>query len=178
MSRYVCSIVALAVAVGCSSGSRVPGAPSPVPAGSSSQSAGVVASAAGAAHRIRPLPDGELFVLSFTAQKLANGSVNGYAHVDLKTANVAFDIDVTCMAVEGNVAWVGGIIRNQRGGVARNGAVSYFYVIDNGEGGDGVLDRASGIRVNDVDGEDQVFCTERPLLLPATDIELGNVQVR
>jgi hypothetical protein len=41
-----------------------------------------------------------------------------------------------------------------------------------------VPDRASAIRVNDVDGEDLVFCTDRPLVLPATDIELGNLQVR
>jgi hypothetical protein len=171
-------MVALAVAAGCSSGSRVPGTPTPVPAGDSSQSLGVVASATGGAHRVRPLPDGELFVLSFTAQKRADGSATGYAHVDRKDLDIAFDIDVTCLAVVDNVAWVGGIIRNERGGVARNGAVSYFYVIDNGEGDGGVPDRASAIRVNDVDGEDLVFCTERPLVLPATDIELGNLQVR
>jgi hypothetical protein len=40
------------------------------------------------------------------------------------------------------------------------------------------VDRASGVRLNDLDGEDIRFCTDRPLVLPATDIAHGNVQVR
>lgn len=174
MSRYVCSMMALVVAAGCSSGSRTPGTPTPVPVADSSQSVGVVASATGAAHRIR---EGEVWVLTFTAQKRADGSVNGYAHVDRKDLEVAFDIDVTCMSVADNVAWIAGIIRNQRGDLARNGTVSYFYVTDNGEGS-GVPDRASAVRLNDQDGEDQVFCTERPVALPDSEIAFGNVQVR
>jgi hypothetical protein len=39
-------------------------------------------------------------------------------------------------------------------------------------------DRVSIARINDVAGEDQVVCTQRPLLLPAFDIQQGNVQVR
>jgi hypothetical protein len=137
-----------------------------------------VASASGAVHRIRPLPDGQLWVLSFNAQKSENGTVTGYAHIDRQDLGWSWDVEVTCLSVVGNIAWIGGIIRNASGGVAQDGTVSYFYVIDNGEGENDPVDRASGVRLNDLDGEDIRFCTDRPLVLPATDIAHGNVQVR
>ena len=139
---------------------------------------GVLASASGSAHRIRPLPDGELWVLSFNAEKRDDGTVTGYAHIDRKDLGWAWDVEVTCMEVVGNTAWIAGIIRNATGGVARDGTVSYFYVIDNGEGEGAPVDRASAVRLNDIDGEDLRFCNLRPLLLPASDIAHGNVQVR
>jgi hypothetical protein len=138
---------------------------------------GVVALATGAAHRIRPLPDGELWVLSFNAEKRADGTVTGYAHVDRKDLDVAWDIEVTCMSVVGNTAWIAGIMRNARGGLPRDGAVSYFYVVDNGEGSDDPPDDASAIRLNDREGQDAEFCELRPLALPRTPIAHGNVQV-
>ena len=139
---------------------------------------GVVESASGSAHRIRPLPDGELFVLTFNAEKRADGTVTGYAHVDRKDLDLSFDVDVTCLSVVGNTAWIGGIIRNPRNDLVVDGSVSYFYVIDNGEGEADPVDRASAIRLNDRAGEDIRFCTDRPLLLPRADIAHGNVQVR
>jgi hypothetical protein len=138
----------------------------------------VVASATGSAHRIRPLPDGELWVLTFSARKFADGRVNGEAHVDRHDLGVSWSIDVTCLSVVGNTAWIGGIMRNSKGGLPVDGAISYFYVIDNGEGDNAAVDRASAVRVNDVAGEDIAFCSSRPLLLPASDIAHGNVQVR
>jgi hypothetical protein len=137
----------------------------------------VVALATGAAHRIRPLPDGELWVLTFNAEKRADGTVTGYAHVDRKDLDVAWDIDVTCMSVVGNTAWIAGIIRNARGSLPRDGTVSYFYVVDNGEGSAAPPDEASAIRLNDREGQDTVFCELRPLLLLRTVIAHGNVQV-
>jgi hypothetical protein len=177
MFRVLCSIIGVAiVAVGCAVDSPI--APT-APAGIGSAAAeGVTESATGSAHKIRPLPDGELFVLTFTAEKRADGTSTGYAHVDRKDLDAAFDVDVTCVSVVGNTAWVGGIIRNARGNVARDGTISYFYVIDNGEGEGAPADVTSAIRVNDREGEDIRFCTERPLLLPATEIAHGNVQVR
>jgi hypothetical protein len=137
---------------------------------------GVVALATGAAHRIRPLPDGELWVLTFNAEKRADGTVTGYAHVDRKDLDVAWDVEVTCMSVVGNTAWIAGIIRNARGGLPRDGTVSYFYVVDNGEGS-GDPDEASAIRLNDREGQDAEFCELRPLALARTVIAHGNVQV-
>jgi hypothetical protein len=138
---------------------------------------GVVELATGAAHRIRPLPDGELWVLTFNAEKRADGTVTGYAHVDRKDLDVAWDIDVTCMSVVGNIAWIAGVIRNARGSLPRDGTVSYFYVVDNGEGNAAPPDEASAIRLNDLEGQDRVFCELRPLLLLRTVIAHGNVQV-
>jgi hypothetical protein len=138
---------------------------------------GVVELVTGAAHRIRPLPDGELWVLTFNAEKRADGTVTGYAHVDRKDLDAAWDIEVTCVSVVGNIAWIGGIIRNARGALPRDGTVSYFYVVDNGEGSAAPPDEASAIRLNDLEGQDRVFCELRPLLLARTVIAHGNVQV-
>jgi len=166
------------VTLACSESGVAPDVDSKQFAGPSASIGGVVASASGSAHRIRPLPDGELWVLSFNAQKSADGTVTGYAHIDRKDLGIAWDVEVTCLSVVGNTAWIGGIIRNARGGVARDGTVSYFYVIDQGEGESDPVDRASAVRLNDLAGEDITFCTTRPLALPASDIAHGNVQVR
>lgn len=179
MFRVVCSIVAVLALAACSQGSRSasPLAPGGL-TGSSASEEGVAVSATGSAHRIRPLPDGELWVLTFNAVKSADGTVTGQAHVDRKDLDAAWDIDVTCLSVVGNRAWIAGIVRNARGAIPRDGTVSYFYVTDNGEGADSVLDRASGIRINDAAGQDNVFCTLRPTTLPDSEIAHGNVQVR
>jgi hypothetical protein len=177
MFRVVWSIVAVLSLAACSG--KPPVAPSLAgPTGSSASEEGVVASASGSAHRIRPLPDGELWVLTFSANKLADGTTTGYAHVERKDLDVTFDIDVTCMSVVGNVAWIAGIARNSKGGLVQDGTVSYFYVFDNGEGEGAPVDRASAVRINDRAGQDIVFCTDRPVILPVTDIAHGNVQVR
>jgi hypothetical protein len=137
--------------------------------------AGVVASASGSAQRLR---NGELWVLAFNAETRADGTTTGQARMDRKDANVSLNIDVTCLSVSGNTAWIGGIIRNQKGNIAIDGTVSYFYVIDNGEGAGSPPDMASAVRLNDRAGEDLAFCNNRPLLLAATPVEHGNVQVR
>lgn len=179
MHRTLSSVVLLLAVAGCGTGDGMPNAATgPATAGASPSLGAVVASAAGSAHRIRPLPDGELWVLTFSAEKRADGTVTGYAHVDRKDLEVAWDVEVTCLSVVGNTAWIGGIIRNARGGLPIDGTVSYFYVIDNGEGSSDPLDRASAVRLNDLDGEDLRFCADRPLALVNTDIAHGNVQVR
>lgn len=136
---------------------------------------GVVASATGSAHRIR---GDELWVLAFTAVKHADGTTTGNARIDRKDLGISWNLDVTCMAVQGNTAWIAGIIRNAKGPVIREGTVSYFYVIDNGEGADAPPDVASAVRINDVAGQDEEFCQLRPLALPPSPIAHGNVQVR
>ena len=159
MSRAVWLIIGALVAAGCGDGGRMPAAPSaPALTGPATSLEGVVEAATGSAHKIRPLPDGELFVLTFSAVKRTDGTTTGYAHVDRKDLDIAFDVDVTCLSVVGNTAWIGGIIRNARGGLARDGTISYFYVIDNGEGSDAPPDRTSTIRFNDRAGEDIAFC--------------------
>jgi hypothetical protein len=139
------------------------------------QESGVVQSATGGAHR---LSGGEMFVLSFNANKRADGSVTGRYHVDVMSLGATFDVDVTCLSVDGNKAWIGGIIENSDSPIVRDGTVSYFYVIDNGEGADALTDIISGLRINDLAGRDLVFCAERPLQLSSRPIDFGNIQVR
>jgi hypothetical protein len=136
---------------------------------------GVVQSASGGAHR---LTGGEPFILSFQANKRADGSVTGSYHVDVMALGATVDVNVTCMSVVGNIAWVGGIIEKSDSPLVRVGTVSYFYAIDNGEGTGDAADQISALRLNDLAGEDQVFCTLRPLLLSRRAIDFGNIQVR
>jgi hypothetical protein len=136
---------------------------------------GVVASATGSAHRIRAE---ELWVLAFNAVKRADGTTTGEARIDRKDLGISWNLEVTCLTVVGNTAWIGGIIRNARGPIIQEGTVSYFYVIDNGEGADAPPDVASAVRINDLAGRDQEFCDLRPLALPPSPIAHGNVQVR
>jgi hypothetical protein len=136
---------------------------------------GVVASATGGVQRFR---GEDLWVLGYNATKRADGTVTGNYHVDRQDLGIVFDVDVTCMSVVGNTAWIAGIIRKVRGPLVQEGTVSYFYVIDNGEGGNAPPDIASSIRVNDAAGQDLAFCTDRPLLLASGPIDLGDLQVK
>lgn len=178
MHRPLWSCLVVLVAVACSDSAVAPRVKAESLGSPAASIGGIVASANGSAHRIRPLPDGELWVLTFSATKFADGSVNGVAHIDRHDLGVSWSVDVTCLSVVGNTAWIGGIIRNSKGGLPRDGTVSYFYVIDNGDGASDPVDRASAVRLNDQAGEDIAFCTDRPLGLVATDIAHGNVQVR
>lgn len=136
---------------------------------------GVTESASGGAHR---LSGGEMFVLAFSANKRADGTTTGRYHVDLQSIGATFDVVVTCLSVVGNRAWIAGIIEKSDHSLVREGTVSYFYAIDNGEGEVDPTDIISGLRINDVAGEDLRFCAERPLLLSSRPIDFGNIQVR
>ena len=139
----------------------------------------VVESATGSGHRVR---NDRPLVFAFQASRRLDGSTTGRYYLDwqdlgpaLGHARLQVEVDVTCMSVRDNIAWVAGIIVSVDGPLAREGTVSYFYVIDNGPG---ATDEISGLRLNDVDGEDRVFCEQQPLLLGRTPIERGNAEVR
>ena len=123
---------------------------------------------------------GEPFILTVVANKHADGTVTGRFHADAKSLNVRVDVAVTCLSVEGNRAWIGGIIETSNSPLVQPGLASYFYVIDNGEGAIRAIqqDIVSGLRLNDVPGSEQTFCAERATTLASRRIEDGNVQVR
>lgn len=175
-ARHLAVVTAAVAIIGCEGAVTTP-TPSSLDAVAqfTASNNGVVASATGSAHRIRAE---ELWVLAFNAVKRADGTTTGEARIDRKDLGISWNLDVTCLAVVGNTAWIAGIIRNARGPIIREGTVSYFYVIDNGEGADAPPDVASAVRINDVAGQDQEFCNLRPLALPPTPIAHGNVQVR
>ena len=115
---------------------------------------------------------------TFHAKQKPDGSVSGSYKIEFTATGLFLQVDVTCVAVEGNTGWVGGRIVESNIAAVIIGSVSYFYAIDNGEGQGSPPDRVSSARINDVDGEDLRFCAERPLLLPSFNITNGNVQVR
>ena len=135
----------------------------------------VVASATGGIQRIRA---DELWVLGFNAVLHEDGSATGTYHVDRQDLGISFDVEVTCMSVVGNTAWIAGIIHHVKGPLVQEGTVSYFYVTDNGEGEGAPVDIASAVRINDAAGQDEVFCTDRPVVLPSGPIDFGNAQVQ
>lgn len=98
--------------------------------------------------------------------------------MELTALDLFFTVDVSCMSIVGNTAWVGGIISDTNASFVQVGSVSYFYAIDNGEGSAAPADVVSTARFNDIAGEDLRFCDEQPLLLPSFEIQQGNVQVR
>lgn len=126
---------------------------------------------------------------SFSAKINADGSVNGSAEL----SNPAFTgannkspyhvtIDVTCLNVIGNTAFVGGLVRNTNdtGGGVLTGAV-FFSVQDNGEPGKD-QDRISPLFFWDNDpntvGDPQACLLNQLGDFPMTPIEEGNIQVR
>ncbi|HEX9581765.1 MAG TPA: hypothetical protein VF970_11730 [Gemmatimonadales bacterium] len=113
----------------------------------------------------------------FHALQDSDGNAKGSYTITL-ASGVFLTVNVTCMSVVGNTGWVGGIIAETNSSAIRVGSVSYFFAVDNGEGDGDPADRVSSARINDADGQDLVFCTDRPLLLPSFDITDGNVQVR
>jgi hypothetical protein len=88
-----------------------------------------------------------------------------------------FEADATCFAVDGNIGWVGGVIRATNAGIVVVGSVSTFYAIDGGEG-DGANDVVSVATFNGAAGADVAFCANRPLALAPLAVTSGNVQVR
>jgi hypothetical protein len=88
-----------------------------------------------------------------------------------------FEADVTCLAVDGNIGWVGGVIRATNAGVVVVGSVSTFYAIDGGEGR-AAIDIVSIATFNGAAGGDVAFCANRPLALAPLTVTSGNVQVR
>ena len=65
--------------------------------------------------------------------------MRGGFHADAKSLNARFNVTVTCLSIEGNRAWIGGIISDSDTPLVRPGLASYFYVIDVGEGAIGAI---------------------------------------
>lgn len=181
MRRPSFALVVLAGAVACQDVPAGPAAPDLAVRPDLGHASGVVAFANGSGHRVR---NDRALVFTFNAVRYADGSAQGRYYLDWQDLGPALDhmrlqveVDVTCMSVSGNRAWVAGIITKVDGPIAQEGTVSYFYVTDNGEGA-GAVDEISALRLNDVAGEDAVFCADQPVLLGSVPIERGGAQVQ
>lgn len=173
------AVAAMVTMMGCESPSGTaaegPGLEPDGSVGVFSSDESVVASATGSAHREA---GGEPVILSFSAVKRADGSVEGEYYFRALTNDQWLRVDVTCLTVvDGNKAWIGGIAV-EAFDPRLVGRVSYFYTFDNGEGAGDEADVVSLVRANDVPGADQEFCTELPTVLPDRIVLHGNVNVR
>lgn len=126
--------------------------------------------------------DDDRRVFSFSAREAADGSVSGQFSL-LITESVLgstnpsitrLQAEVTCMSVAGDVAWVGGVVRN-----ASNpdwiGLETGWAVQDNGEGSNG-FDAISLMNVPGPAGLAESVCQSRTRV-PNFDVQNGNVQV-
>jgi hypothetical protein len=118
--------------------------------------------------------NGGLQTYSFNAIRNQNGSVSGHLTLDSRGQNVIIQGDVNCLVINGNEAFIGGIITN----VTPNSDPSFFSlvgqpfvlrVVDNCEGAPGPVDL-----VSDVFGGVDCSFGQFLGLLP---IEAGNINV-
>ena len=137
---------------------------------------GVVESATGSGHMVRP--DGTFRSFSFAAAKSADGTVTGEVQLNSRSFDVFVHISVDCLRVEGNTAYMSGRITYssdpEQGFV---GELNRFAVQDNGEGPD-IEDRVSTIPENPGNADPKTCqddMTDRPL---SRVVQRGNVQVR
>lgn len=110
---------------------------------------------------------------AFAAFVDGNGLVSGQIEIHLSDPAVAFHADATCLVVENNSAWVGGVITYSSDSESLpSGTQFWVRVQDNGEGHD--ADRISFVRL----GAPAVNCgLKRPATLPFA-FSGGNLQVR
>ena len=113
---------------------------------------------------------GVLETIAFTAQVDAAGEVKGQAEFQLRSQSVTFHVEIECLSVAGNQAWMEGVITSSSD-PARVGTRVQWTVVDNGEG-KGAQDQTS-LPVAGTAGS----CNQRPALplIPCTN---GNVQVQ
>ncbi|MEO7769672.1 MAG: hypothetical protein ABIX19_01495 [Gemmatimonadaceae bacterium] len=119
----------------------------------------------------------DLREFTFHAIEHPDGSVTGSYKVERTDTGAYFIVDVTCMSVVKNTAWIAGRISETNTASVRVGTVSYFWAEDGGEGAD-AQDIVSNARINDRDGADVDFCNTRPTRLAPLRVEMGNVQIR
>lgn len=126
------------------------------------------------------LPLGELGFpdewYAMTAQKDANGEVSGHINVRRLDGTTSFTGDVTCLQVQGNMAWIGVHITQSTAtsGAFSEGGNFWFRAQDNGEGANAAADLISSLNPNGGSAR----CNERRTGLPLAWELQGNVQVR
>ena len=114
---------------------------------------------------------GFLNTIAFTAQVDESGEVKGQAQFQLRDLDLRIHLDVDCLVVVGNQAWIGGVVKNSSN-PALVGTRFVFTVVDNGEG-QGAVDEL-GEPAGSVLQSD---CLTQPAL-PLLPLTNGNFQVR
>jgi hypothetical protein len=113
-----------------------------------------------------------LRVFAFVARTNADGTTTGEYQVDNQSVSGSRERGiVTCLAVDGDLAWIGGVITHSTI-EGREGTPRLFRVVERGHGDP--PDQASLLIVT---AEANVTCQTRPLL-PVEDLEEGKIIVR
>ena len=117
-----------------------------------------------------------LRTFAFTAKNRADGTTQGQYQVNNRDVSGSREHGtVTCLEVDGNEAWIGGII-TASSIPGREGTPRLFRVIDRGEGSGDPPDQSSILLVV---AESRLACHARPREgIPLQDLEGGNIQVR
>jgi hypothetical protein len=114
---------------------------------------------------------------SINGKVMPNGSVDGTWQLRVHrgpNGGAKLHGRVTCMVIEGNRAWLAGIVERAVGDHA--GKAYGFKVVDNGEGRNAAPDQFASRRFPPSAEE---YCAEQPddLAHPVHDLEAGNIQV-
>ena len=111
--------------------------------------------------------------LSMVAIRFCDGAVKGQWQDTFGKGAFAILIDVTCLAVDNNNAWVSGVIKRANRGLERViGNTVITRVQDNGNAANGGIDKASFLFEA---GDDQDCLLKPPL--PLSDLSNGEVRI-
>jgi hypothetical protein len=116
--------------------------------------------------------------LAYAASKRANGDVSGHWRYDYYEAGVetTFSGSVTCLAVQGNRAWVGGPI-TASSDPTQVGSGAWWQVADNGTGAHPVVpDRTTFVGIGTLD-QTQTYCDTAPDPHFIFDVQRGGLKV-
>jgi hypothetical protein len=89
---------------------------------------------------------------------------------------------ITCFSIDGNQAWLGGIVTSSSDVLAPGDEKRILWVQDNGEGANAQPDRARGIPRLSMTGFStlQEYCDAQPFTPErfTSDLEAGNIQIK
>ena len=137
----------------------------------------VVASATGSGHMVRP--DGTFRSFSFAASKRADGTVTGEVQLNSRGFDVFVHIDVDCLRVDGNTAYMSGritFVSNPDEGFV--GELNRWAVQDNGEGSGAPPDLVSSIPENEENADPKTCEDDNADREINRFVQRGDVQVR
>lgn len=126
-----------------------------------------------------PDPFNEYVNIAFSARLMPDGSANGYWHHQFRsrTPEGRVFVQVTCLTVVGNQAWMGGYAV-QAGAEGNVGRPFGLRVVDDGEGEDAVDQMTRTLWPGAVGEDPADFCAAMPTDQPLWPLAGGNVQVR
>jgi hypothetical protein len=119
------------------------------------------------------ISEGPRRTFAFAAVQRADGTVSGQAQLDARAFPARVHMRVTCLRIEGNIAYVSGVNTNADPAFFE-GVWAIFAVQDNGEGAGSPPDRVTQFHPAQVQGP-AACLTESPS--DFMDVGQGNVQV-